>query len=250
MCPAAAPGGVQPLRLGGARGQRRGVLGGARQLDPERVVGLLADDAGAREHLGQRLRELLLARGRHERGARAHHLPRVRRSTQAGDALGAERSRSAPWSAAVPRGGTRPLATDTTAVRLPRPAARASRSPRPARPRARPGTRSPPAPRRPRRTRCAGCPAARPRAGTRRFSRSSSKRVACSSVRACSVVRSPPRASSTASAVPNDPAPITRGAPCPGRGARARPGAAGRRRRGAAGAAAGSSQGARARPSR
>ena len=33
--------------------------------------------------------------------------------------------------------------------------------------------------------------------------------AACAAVRVCSVVRSPPRASSTASAVPNEPAPIT-----------------------------------------
>jgi hypothetical protein len=42
-----------------------------------------------------------------------------------------------------------------------------------------------------------------------RFSRSRSIVAACCAVRVCSVVRSPPRASSTASAVPNEPAPIT-----------------------------------------
>src|SRR3954451_13495198 len=41
------------------------------------------------------------------------------------------------------------------------------------------------------------------------FSRSAFSRSACSAVRACSVVRNPPRASSTATAVPKDPAPIT-----------------------------------------
>ena len=37
--------GVQPLRLGGAGGERGGVLRGAGELDADRVVGLLADDA-------------------------------------------------------------------------------------------------------------------------------------------------------------------------------------------------------------
>ncbi len=41
------------------------------------------------------------------------------------------------------------------------------------------------------------------------FWRSSSSVLACSGVRVCSVVRKPPRARSTATAVPNDPAPTT-----------------------------------------
>src|SRR4051812_4372745 len=41
------------------------------------------------------------------------------------------------------------------------------------------------------------------------FSRSAASRWACSGVRVCNVVRTPPRASSTATAVPNDPAPTT-----------------------------------------
>ena len=45
--------GVQSLRLGCPRGEGRGVLGGARELDPEGVVGLLADDARAGEDLRQ-----------------------------------------------------------------------------------------------------------------------------------------------------------------------------------------------------
>ena len=44
-------------------------------------------------------------------------------------------------------------------------------------------------------------------------------RCACSAVRVCSVVRSPPRASSTASAVPNEPAPTTVARRGPGRAA-------------------------------
>ena len=57
--------------------------------------------------------------------------------------------------------------------------------------------------------RCAARAAARRRAGSATFSRSSASRRACSAVRACSVVRRPPRASSTATAVPNEPAPTT-----------------------------------------
>src|SRR5205823_12916073 len=36
--PGSGPGGVQPLRLRGPGGEGRGVLGGARQLDAERIV--------------------------------------------------------------------------------------------------------------------------------------------------------------------------------------------------------------------
>ena len=52
-----------------------------------------------------------------------------------------------------------------------------------------------------------------------RFSRSASSRRDCSGVRVCSVVRDPPRVSSTARAVPNEPAPMTvaRVAPAVGR---------------------------------
>ena len=119
--PGGRAGGVQPLRLGGARGERRGVLGRARELDADGVVGLLAHDAGAGEHLGERARELLIARGGHQRGAGVHHLLRVRRATEAGDPLGAE-ARAQHRRRRQSLGGTRPLATDTTAARLPRPA--------------------------------------------------------------------------------------------------------------------------------
>ena len=43
--PGGGAGGVQALRLGRARRERGGVLRGARELDAERVVRLLADDA-------------------------------------------------------------------------------------------------------------------------------------------------------------------------------------------------------------
>src|SRR3954454_20055247 len=50
------------------------------------------------------------------------------------------------------------------------------------------------------------------------FSRSASRLAACSRVRVCNVVRKPPRASSTAVAVPNDPAPMTTARRLPGEG--------------------------------
>ena len=61
MCPAAAPAAFRPCASVAPGGERGGVLGGAGQLDAERVVGQLADDAGAREDLCERARELLLA---------------------------------------------------------------------------------------------------------------------------------------------------------------------------------------------
>ena len=53
--------------------------------------------------------------------------------------------------------------------------------------------------------------------GSARFSPSARRRSACSSVRVCSVVRRPPRASRTATAVPNEPAPTTTARRAPGR---------------------------------
>jgi len=50
-------GGVESLCLGRAGGERGGVLGRSGQLDSDRIVGLLADDAGADEHSGQRDRK-------------------------------------------------------------------------------------------------------------------------------------------------------------------------------------------------
>ena len=110
---------------------------------------------------------------------------------------------------ARPSGGTRPLASDTTAAPRGRPA---SISPAMTSSRPRDGT--------PRKTK-----SARPRPASTlsmrssrgsstpgrysAFSRSSCRRRDCSAVRAWSVVRSPPRASRTATAVPNDPAPTT-----------------------------------------
>ena len=151
-------GGIQPLRLGRPGRERRGVLGGARQLDADRVVGLLADDSRAREHLRQRSRQLLLRRrpppGRRRR-APSPARGRARRDRRRARPRTA---RSAPSSAAARpagRGPWRPTRRPCAARARPRPACR---SPRRGRARARPGTRSPPAPPRPRPARCAAAP--------------------------------------------------------------------------------------------
>ena len=65
------------------------------------------------------------------------------------------------------------------------------------------------APARRRRARCAARAAARPPAGRRVLARRASSARPAPAVRVCSVVRRPPRASSTATAVPNEPAPTT-----------------------------------------
>ena len=77
---------VQALGLGRARGQRGGVLGGARELDADRVVGLLAHQASADEQLGQRRGEALVGRGGDQPGALADHLVRVGGAADDGDA--------------------------------------------------------------------------------------------------------------------------------------------------------------------
>ena len=217
------PGGVQPLGLGGARGERGSVLGRARELHADRVVGLLAHDAGADEQLRERARELLVAR-------RPRRAPRPRAPSPA-RAPGPPRQATRCGAEALRSGRRRrralgrdePLATDTTAVRRQARSRRAPRSPRPA-----PRGHGEEHVVRARDTRRGGldraaAPAARRPADRSRFSRSCSSSAACSAVRVCNVVRSPPRASSTASAVPNEPAPITVARRAPGVGsARAR----------------------------
>ena len=117
--------GVQALRLGRARGQRGGVLGRARELDADRVVGLLAHDAGAHEDAGE-----LAARARSSVDAATSPAPSVTISRAcAGPPMQA--TRSAPKRArsstvgAMPSGGTRPLASETTGGAARRPAAEA-----------------------------------------------------------------------------------------------------------------------------
>ena len=63
-------GGVQALPLGRAGRERGGVLRGARELDADRVVRLLADDSGAVERQRDRVGELLALGRRDEPGAR------------------------------------------------------------------------------------------------------------------------------------------------------------------------------------
>jgi hypothetical protein len=88
--PGGGAGRVHALRLGGAGGERGRVLGGARELHADGVVGELANDAGAGEDPGERACELLGGAGGHERGALVDHLLRVRGAADARDALGAE----------------------------------------------------------------------------------------------------------------------------------------------------------------
>ena len=83
-------GGVQALGGGRARGQRGGVLGDAGELDADRVVGLLADHAGAHEDVGDRAREAHVGGGGDEAGALGDHLARVGRAAEAGHAVHAE----------------------------------------------------------------------------------------------------------------------------------------------------------------
>ena len=78
---------VQALDLRGARGERRGVLGDAGELDADGVVGLLAHHAGAHEHVRDRRREPDVGGGGDQPGALGDHLARVRRAPEAPDAV-------------------------------------------------------------------------------------------------------------------------------------------------------------------
>ena len=91
MCPAAAPAAFRPAASVAPAAQRRGVLGHARELDADRVAGLLADDARAHEDVGDRGREPLVERGGDEPGALGDHLARVRGPADAGHPADAER---------------------------------------------------------------------------------------------------------------------------------------------------------------
>ena len=212
-----AAGGVQALALGRAARERRGVLRRARELDADRVAGLLADDARAVEGQRDRVREVLaLGRG-DEPGA----LVTISRAC-AGPPMTAMRC-GPEEPAQVPR---RRLAVrrdealgqrDHGRART-EPARRAARrSPRRGRARGRRGRRGRTSRARRSPARSAGPAGARRRAGTRGSRRAARRRSACSSVRVCSVVRRPPRASRTATAVPNEPAPTTTARRAPGR---------------------------------
>ena len=130
---------VQALRLGRARRQRGRVLRRARQLDADRVVGLLAHDARAHEHLRDRAR-------RAARSSTPRRAPRPRAPSPA-----RARARRSPR-------------------RGPRRAARAAARSAPGRPAARgpwPATRPPPAPGSPA-SRSPAITSSRPRDGTPR----------------------------------------------------------------------------------
>ena len=116
-------GGVEALRLGRADRDRGDVLGHPRQLDADRVVGDLADDARALEGLGDAVGERLRARGADQAGARLDHLARVRRPADAGDPLGAEGALERDRRRQPLRRHAAPLASETMPARseTPRP---------------------------------------------------------------------------------------------------------------------------------
>ena len=218
MCPAAAPAALRPWPGGRARGQRGGVLGHAAELDADGIVGLLADHAGAHEDVGDRARELDVGGGGDEPGALGDHLARVRRPAEAGDAVDAE-------GLVEQRRGRQPVGRDEALGH--RDHRRARRQPgglevadhlrEPARGDAEEDVVGAREPGRHRLHAQLAREASR-RAGRPRFWRSSSSCEACSAVRVCSVVRKPPRASRTATAVPNEPAPSTTARRPPGDG--------------------------------
>ena len=123
MCPAAAPAALRPDRLGRARGQRGGVLGHARELDADRVAGLLAHHARAHEDVGDRAREALVERGGDQPGALRDHLARVRGPAHARDPPVAERGREHHRRRRSRRAGRGPWPARSTGVRRPSPAA-------------------------------------------------------------------------------------------------------------------------------
>ena len=136
-------GGVEALGLGGAGGQRGGVLRRAGELDADRVVGQLADDAGADEDLRERAASASSA----EAATSAAPSCTISRAWAGppmhGHAVGAEVLAQQDASARVPSGGTSPLASETTPrARGEARVARARRSPRRARARGRRGRRS------------------------------------------------------------------------------------------------------------
>ncbi len=231
MCPAAAPAALSPCASVAPGRERGGVLGRARELDADRVVRLLAHDARAREHSARaRARAPRSLAGSDQRRAGAHHLLRVGGAADARHPSGRRTWRSGRPSAARPAAGPGPWPPTRSRRAARDRRRRARRSARRARARARRGTRSRRAPRRPRPARYAAGQAARRRAGKPRSRAPARRGAACSGVRVCSVVRRPARASSTASAVPNEPAPITVARRAPGVGSAARARQRGRRR--------------------
>ena len=156
MWPGGGARGVQALRLGRARGQRGGVLGGAGELDADRVVGVLAHHAGALEDVGDRR-----ARAARRWTAATRPAPSVTISRAcAGPPMQA--TRSAPKRASQQDGRRDAVRRDEALGERDRPACAAAarppagrRSPRPARARARRGRRGRRARARRRRARCA-----------------------------------------------------------------------------------------------
>ena len=206
--PGRGAGGVQALRLGRAGREARRVLRGARQLDADRVVGLLAHDPRADEDARQRPREVLVRRGRDESRALGDHLARVRRPADARDAALAEAlAQEDRGREPVRRRQALGERDDRAATREPR--------------LREPGDRLADAGRRDAEEDVVRAPeAGLDVLDAQLLGQLDARQVgavlaileqdlACSVVRVCSVVRNPPRASSTATAVPNEPAPTT-----------------------------------------
>src|SRR3954471_3189693 len=129
---------------------------------------------------------------------------------------GPNRSRSSALGAA-PSGGTRPLASEMTGARVPSASVRPPITPS----RPRDGTARKTSSARPSAPVPDSMRSSRGRSTPGRyfsFSRASDSILACASVRATSVVRRPARTSRTATAVPNEPAPMTTARRPPGTG--------------------------------
>ena len=113
------PGGVQPVRLGRGGGQRGGVLGGARHLDPDHVGGALADQAGAVEDLAELGAQVGVGGAEDQRGGAGDRLarrgPGRRGRRSPAPAPARRRTRTGSW----PCGAIRPLVSSRIEERSP-----------------------------------------------------------------------------------------------------------------------------------
>ena len=84
------PGRVHPLGLGRGAGEGGRVLGGARDLDADHVLGALADQARLVEDAAELVAQVGVAAAEHQRGGPRHRLLGVRRAAERGDRAGAD----------------------------------------------------------------------------------------------------------------------------------------------------------------
>ena len=89
MCPAAAPAAFRPWLSVAPAASAAAFLAAPASSTPDRVAGLLADHAGAREEGGERLGQRLVLGGGDERGALGDHLLGVGGAAEHGDAVAA-----------------------------------------------------------------------------------------------------------------------------------------------------------------